>query len=41
MAHLETACWDLGYRQIWLETHEAWAAASAFYETLGYKGVDE
>src|SRR5690606_445437 len=37
MSHLETAAWDAGYRQIWLETHAAWQAARRFYEALGYE----
>ena len=36
MATLETACWDAGQRQVWLETHAAWSEAAALYRTLGY-----
>jgi ribosomal protein S18 acetylase RimI-like enzyme len=36
MAHLETAAWDAGYREVWLETHVAWEAAVKFYRSLGY-----
>ncbi len=36
MAHLETAAWDAGHRELWLETHVAWEAAVKFYESLGY-----
>lgn len=37
MSALEAACWDAGYRQVWLETHAAWTAAKRFYEALGYR----
>ena len=36
IATLETACWDAGGRTIWLESHSGWAAAIAFYTSLGY-----
>ncbi len=34
---IETVCWDAGDREIALETHESWAAASQFYAALGYR----
>ena len=37
MATLEQRCWDLGYRQIWLETLSAWQAAVEMYRSLGYE----
>lgn len=39
MAKLESTAWNLHYRQIWLETHDAWAEATVFYARLGYKPV--
>jgi GNAT superfamily N-acetyltransferase len=37
MANLEAAVWDAGERQIWLETHQAWAEARRLYASLGYE----
>jgi GNAT superfamily N-acetyltransferase len=34
---LERAAWDAGFREIALETHEAWREAAALYDALGYK----
>jgi GNAT superfamily N-acetyltransferase len=34
---LEAAVWDAGGRQVWLETHAAWAEAARLYESLGYE----
>jgi GNAT superfamily N-acetyltransferase len=39
MATLEAAVWDAGERQIWLETHQAWAEAGRLYQALGYVPV--
>ncbi|MGD9723959.1 MAG: GNAT family N-acetyltransferase [Pirellulales bacterium] len=39
MAALEAAVWDAGERQVWLETHSAWAEASRLYGALGYTPV--
>ena len=36
MDTLEAAVWDDGERQIWLETHEAWAEAGRLYAARGY-----
>lgn len=36
MTALEGRCWDLGYRQVWLETHSAWQDAVEMYRRLGY-----
>jgi GNAT superfamily N-acetyltransferase len=36
MDMLEAAVWDVGERQIWLETHEAWAEAGRLYAARGY-----
>lgn len=37
---LETAVWDSGERQIWLETHSAWREAFELYRSLGYEPID-
>lgn len=37
---LEAVVWDAGERQIWLETHEAWAEAGRLYQALGYAAVN-
>ncbi len=37
IATLEAAVWDAGERQIWLETHQAWAEAGRLYQSLGYE----
>jgi GNAT superfamily N-acetyltransferase len=36
LSHLELAAWNAGYREIWLETHAAWRAATKLYEKFGY-----
>lgn len=36
MDTLEAAVWDAGERQVWLETHEAWAEAGRLYAARGY-----
>jgi GNAT superfamily N-acetyltransferase len=36
MAQLESAAWEAGHRDLWLETHTAWEAAVKFYQSLGY-----
>lgn len=36
MDTLEAAVWDAGERQVWLETHEAWAEAGRLYADRGY-----
>lgn len=36
----EAACWNLGCRQIWLETHTAWREAASLYGALGYRPTD-
>ena len=33
---LHQACWDAGHREIFLETHVAWAGAARLYQSLGY-----
>ncbi len=40
VATLEAAVWNAGERQIWLETHTAWAEAKQLYESLGYRPVE-
>jgi GNAT superfamily N-acetyltransferase len=35
-AALERYCWDTGFREVRLETHENWKSAVAFYRKLGY-----
>lgn len=39
LAKLESTAWDFHYRQIWLETHDAWAGAARLYERLGYRST--
>lgn len=39
LAAAEQQAWDNGARQVWLETHLAWAAAAKFYEAAGYHQV--
>jgi len=39
LAALETAAWDAGERQLWLETHSGWAEAGKLYESLGWRAV--
>jgi GNAT superfamily N-acetyltransferase len=39
MSHLERAAWNDGWREIELETHAGWAAAVAFYQSIGYAPV--
>ncbi len=39
MSHLELAAWNDGWREIELETHTGWAAAVAFYQSIGYAPV--
>jgi GNAT superfamily N-acetyltransferase len=36
MSVLEARAWELGYREVWLETHAAWTEAAALYRSLGY-----
>lgn len=37
MDALEASAWKDGHREIWLETHAAWIAAAAFYDSRGYR----
>ena len=37
MSVLEARAWELGYREVWLETHAAWEEAVRFYRALGYR----
>ena len=39
ISHLELAAWNDGWREIELETHAGWAAAVAFYQSIGYAPV--
>ena len=39
MNAVETSAWKDGHREIWLETHAAWAAAASFYDARGYRTV--
>ncbi len=34
---LETRAWELGHREVFLETHVGWTAAARLYESLGYE----
>jgi GNAT superfamily N-acetyltransferase len=36
MSQLEHAAWEAGFREVQLETHSGWAAAVAFYQSIGY-----
>jgi GNAT superfamily N-acetyltransferase len=36
VSYLERAAWDAGWREVQLETHSGWAAAVAFYQSIGY-----
>jgi GNAT superfamily N-acetyltransferase len=36
---LEDAAWEAGFREVELETHSGWAAAVAFYQSIGYEPV--
>jgi GNAT superfamily N-acetyltransferase len=40
LSTVESAVWEAGQRQIWLETHSAWSEALRLYETLGYRPVE-
>lgn len=37
MCALESRAWELGHREVWLETHAAWDSAVRLYESLGYE----
>jgi GNAT superfamily N-acetyltransferase len=37
ISHLEQAVWTAGWREVQLETHVRWAAAAAFYHSIGYE----
>lgn len=37
VARLEAAVWEMGQRQVWLETHDAWIGAAGLYRKLGYQ----
>ena len=39
MSVLEARAWELGYRQLWLETHAAWESAVRLYKGRGYVPV--
>lgn len=39
MSQLEQAAWHAGWREVQLETHAGWAAAIAFYQSMGYAPV--
>ncbi len=39
MSRLESAAWEVGYRQVELETHAKWKDAVAFYQSMGYAPV--
>lgn len=41
MGVLESRAWELGYREVWLETHAAWIEAVQLYRALGYHEVGE
>ena len=36
---LEEQAWQLGHREVFLETHAAWEAATRFYQAAGYQAV--
>lgn len=37
ISHLEQAVWQAGWQEVQLETHVRWAAAAAFYHSIGYE----
>lgn len=37
LSALEARVWELGCREVWLETHAAWQAAVRFYQAAGYE----
>ena len=37
VAHLESACWQKGLREVHLETHSGWREAAYFYASIGYR----
>jgi GNAT superfamily N-acetyltransferase len=37
MSVLEARVWELGYRQVCLETHRGWVEAMRFYQARGYR----
>ncbi len=39
LSALEAACWDDGFREVYLETHARWTAAGRFYKALGYESA--
>ncbi len=39
LSQLERATWESGFREVQLETHSGWAAAVAFYQSIGYAPV--
>jgi GNAT superfamily N-acetyltransferase len=39
MSVLEARAWELGYRDVWLETHAAWVDAVRLYRAMGYQAV--
>jgi GNAT superfamily N-acetyltransferase len=41
MSKLERAAWDAGWREVRLETHSGWAAAVAFYQSIGYASLGD
>lgn len=41
LAHLERAAWELGYREVRLETHAAWRAATRLYESQGFLPAEQ
>jgi GNAT superfamily N-acetyltransferase len=41
MSQLERAAWDVGWRELQLETHAGWSAAVAFYQSMGYAPLGE
>ncbi len=40
LATLEARAWELGHREVVIETHSAWKRAWRFYESLGYRQTD-
>jgi hypothetical protein len=37
MSVLEARAWELGYREVCLETHAGWEAAVRLYRAMGYR----
>jgi GNAT superfamily N-acetyltransferase len=39
VATAERCSWELGLRQVWVETHSGWTDAVRLYRTAGYEAL--